>query len=68
MVEKATGRIANAAKRLVGEDINAGVKTVQTGSGITTNYSLNGTKLAAPQRGINIVRRADGSVRKVVIK
>ena len=68
VVEKATGRIANAAKRLVGEDINAGVKTVQTGSGITTNYSLNGTKLAAPQRGINIVRRADGSVRKVVIK
>ena len=68
VVDKTTGRIANAAKRLVGEEINTGVKTVQTGTGITTNYSLNGTKLAAPQRGINIVRQADGSVRKVVIK
>ena len=68
VVEKSTGRIVNAAKRLVGEDINAGVKAVQTNTGVTTNYSLNGTKLTAPQRGINIVRMADGTVRKVVIK
>ena len=68
VVDKSTGRIANAAKRLVGEEINAGVSTVKANTGITTNYSLNGTKLTAPQRGINIVRQADGTVRKVVIK
>lgn len=68
VIDKSTGRIANAAKRLVGEETNAGVNTVQTNTGSTTNYSLNGTKLTAPQRGINIVRRADGTVRKVVIK
>ena len=68
VVDKSTGHIANAAKRLVGEEINAGVSTVKANTGITTNYSLNGTKLTAPQRGINIVRQADGTVRKVVIK
>ena len=68
VVEKSSGRIVNAAKRLVGEEINTGVNMVQAETGITTNYSLNGVKLAAPQRGINIVRQADGSVRKVVVK
>ena len=31
-------------------------------------YSLNGTRLTAPQRGINILRMADGSVRKIMVK
>lgn len=31
-------------------------------------YSLSGVRLAAPQRGINIVRTADGKVQKVMCK
>lgn len=31
-------------------------------------YSLSGAKLSAPKHGINIIRMADGSVRKVFIK
>lgn len=31
-------------------------------------YSLNGTRLSAPQRGINIVKMSDGTTRKVVVK
>ena len=31
-------------------------------------YSLNGTRLSALQRGINILRMADGTVRKVIVK
>ena len=31
-------------------------------------YSLNGTRLSAPPRGINIIRMADGSVRKIMVK
>ncbi len=31
-------------------------------------FSINGTQLTSPQRGINIVRMSDGSVKKVVVK
>lgn len=31
-------------------------------------FSVDGKRLSAPQRGINIVRMSDGSVRKVVVK
>lgn len=31
-------------------------------------YSLSGARLSAPQRGINIIRMADGTTRKVIIK
>lgn len=32
----------------------------------TETYSINGVRLSSPQRGINIIRRADGSVKKVI--
>ena len=31
-------------------------------------YTLNGQKVSAPQRGINIIRMSDGTVRKVLVK
>ena len=31
-------------------------------------YSLNGCKLSAPQKGINIIRMSDGTTRKVLVK
>ena len=31
-------------------------------------YSLSGTRLTAPQRGVNIVKMADGRVLKVLVK
>lgn len=31
-------------------------------------YSIDGRKLAAPQRGVNILRMSDGTVRKVLVK
>ena len=31
-------------------------------------YSTNGTRLAAPQKGINIVKMGDGSIKKVLVK
>ena len=34
----------------------------------TARYSLDGKLLVAPTRGINLVRMADGSVRKVLVK
>ena len=34
----------------------------------TKRYNLDGTRLAAPQKGINIVRMSDGTTRKVRAK
>jgi hypothetical protein len=31
-------------------------------------YSLDGRRLAAPQKGVNIIRMSDGSTRKVIVK
>lgn len=31
-------------------------------------YSVNGTKLTAPRKGVNIIRMSDGTVRKVFVK
>ena len=31
-------------------------------------YSINGARLAAPQKGINIVKYSDGSVKKILVK
>ena len=31
-------------------------------------YSLDGRKLSAPQKGINILRMSDGTTRKVIVK
>ena len=31
-------------------------------------YNLNGHKLSAPQKGINIIRMSDGTTRKVLVK
>lgn len=47
-------------------DITA--RTPQAGTGEVAYYSLGGTRLPAPQRGINIVRKADGSVQKILVK
>ena len=40
---------------------SASIKTCQTGI-----YTLDGRKQDAPQRGLNIIRQSDGTVRKIV--
>ena len=33
-----------------------------------TRYSVNGQRLSAPTKGLNIVKYSDGSVKKVVVE
>ena len=33
-----------------------------------SRFTLDGKKLDAPQRGINIVRMSDGTIKKVIVK
>lgn len=35
---------------------------------VKTRYTIGGRQIAAPQRGINILRMEDGSIRKVMVK
>ncbi len=34
----------------------------------TARYTIDGTRISSPQKGVNIVRMSDGSVKKVIIK
>ena len=44
------------------------VAGAEEGQGAVEYYSINGVKLSAPQQGINIVKYANGQVKKVFIK
>ena len=52
------------------EAIETAVETVNTTSNarISTIYSVSGTRMAQMQKGVNIVKRADGSISKVLVK
>lgn len=50
------------------QDMESGVEAVATDEGDVCYYSLTGSLLDTPQSGINLVRYADGSVRKVLYK
>lgn len=41
---------------------------VNTGNEIVNVYNLNDHHITSPQRGVNIVRMKDGTVRKVLVK
>jgi len=47
----------------------SGIRLVQASQPVTTQrYSLDGRQLSVPQRGMNIIRQSDGTVRKVIVK
>lgn len=47
-----------------------GRTAMHTGGAVseTGRYALDGTKLASPRRGVNIIKMSDGAVRKVFVK
>ena len=66
LIDARTGRVANAASTHV-EGATAGLASVkgQKPAGIAGRYTLDGRRLTeAPRRGLHIVRRTDGTVKK----
>lgn len=64
------GTIVNAYKLAV-PSASSGIDGVSTRTGgqqFSDRYSLDGRRLSAPQKGLNIVRMADGTTRKVMVK
>ena len=64
-----TGRIVNAADVKVGSGETSTISpSAAVQNPVSARYSIDGRRLSAPQRGINIVRRADGTTVKVVVR
>ena len=51
-------------------DTPTGVDNIQTADNVIeiARYSIDGKRLSAPQKGLNIVVMSDGSKRKVLVK
>lgn len=65
-----TGDIVNAAVAKLGDDSAMHIAAPQEAkaTGETVWYSANGQRLNGRVKGLNIVRMADGSVKKVIVK
>ena len=69
MLLNADGEIVNAAKCKV--SVPAGVNGVEgtmEEAVEVARYSLDGRLLSEPERGVNLVKMSDGTVRKVIVK
>lgn len=69
MLLNADGEIVNAAKCNVSTP--AGVNSVESSMDEAVEvarYSLDGRLLSEPERGVNLVKMSDGTVRKVIVK
>ncbi|MBO4611584.1 MAG: hypothetical protein J5671_00255 [Bacteroidaceae bacterium] len=69
VIDNTTGGILNARKVRV--ELPSAVIPVPSHNGTTNQtarYNAAGQAIATPQRGLNIIRMADGSVKKVMIK
>ena len=51
-------------------NIETGIKAVSTSASATEVecYTIDGTRITSPQKGINIIRMSDGTVKKVIVK
>ena len=68
LIDRSTGKIENAALSYI-EDFATAISSASSDSETPAAcYSLDGRKLPSVQKGINIIRMADGSVRKVLVK
>lgn len=63
------GKRALYAVTFYSEDSAVAINSMNTQKAAATGiYSISGARLAAPQKGLNIIRKADGNVSKVFVK
>ena len=71
LIDPIDGSIANAIKVPVTEYVDpttTSITTATSSSEEVSRYSLDGRQLSAPQKGLNIIRMANGQTRKVIIR
>ena len=68
------GTIANAARAKVtsapadSDDPDTGIQNISTDSQEVARYNAAGQLINAPQKGMNIIKHADGKTSKVIVK
>lgn len=60
--------VENAAAAKVGAYGTTAIHTQAAACTETARYTLDGRRLTAPQRGLNLVRMSDGTTRKIFVK
>jgi thiol-disulfide isomerase/thioredoxin len=70
LIDRSTGRIANAAQTAINDYDASAIHAVSTTSEIREagRCTLDGQRISTPQHGINIIRMNDGTVKKVIVK
>ena len=68
LIDRTNGIILNAAQTTIAEDAT-GIGAVSSQSEVPAAiYSLDGRKLPSAEKGINIIRMTDGTVKKILVK
>ncbi len=68
LIDRVSGRVVNAAQAPI-QDYVTGIDDVEDmGNAQTTRYTIDGRKISSPQKGINILKTADGRTVKVLVK
>ena len=69
LIDRSTGYIVNAAQSKIA-DFATPIDEVQSSVSKTQQdvFDVSGRKLSASQKGINIIRMTDGTVKKVLVK
>ena len=67
LIDRVSGNVVNAAQSAIG-DYTAAISSVNAAAAAAERYSVDGRRLPAPQKGLNIIKTADGKVRKVIVR
>ena len=68
LIDRITGTIVNAAQTYIEDDATS-ISSVPTEADVpAARYAIDGRMLSTPQKGINIIRMTDGTVKKVLTK
>lgn len=68
LIDRISGRIINGAQTVI-KDFETGISSVGSDDNTPVAlYSLDGRKVSTVEKGINIIRMSDGTVKKILIK
>ena len=68
LIDRTTGAIVNAGQTTIDDEATGIEKREQRTEESVQYFTLDGQKIAAPQRGINIVRKSDGTYQKIFVR
>ena len=67
LIDRSTGYIINAAQTSINDATAIHHENVEEAT-ITSRYTMDGRAIKNPQKGLNIIRMSDGTIRKVLVK